>query len=362
MRFAREHPGEFASLQARKLLLTFHDREIPDAWDLQFVAHYVSLLRWPLPRFGWIAPLAVLGVMIAWPLRRGAALLAWLALATAVSVSAFYVFARYRLPLAVFLLPFAGLALARGLEAGRGRRGRDLALGAAVLVPIWLLVHVDLARLGLAFTDEVGLRNLALLHLEEGHPDLAAQELERAVATNRDFADAWLAWARVERGRGDPAAARQVLERLLAHATARASEGREVLDAAQEASARNALGDLLRGEGDLTGALACFERAGALVPADPDPSIQAGITLRRMGRIAEARAAHAEALRRDPGNPVALVNLANVEEDGGDREAAIARLEEASASCAVRRPDLCAAIAGQRDRLLATLARPPASR
>ena len=362
LRFAREHPGEFASLQARKLLLTLHDREIPDAWDLEFVAHEVPFLRWPLPRFGWIAPLALLGVVLAWPWRRGAALLACLALATLLSISAFYVFARYRLPLAVFLLPFAGVTLARAIEACRGLRGRELALGAALLVPAWLLVHLDLARLGLTFTDEVGLRNVALLQVEEGRLDLAAEGLERAVATNPDFADGWLSWARVEQERGDLASQRQVLERLVAHATTRAAQGTAVLDAAQEAAARSALGDLLRRGGDLPGALACFERAAALIPADPGPPIQAGITLRLLGRLAEARAAHLEALRRDPGNPVALVNLANVEEDRGDLAAAVARLEQAAAECALRRPDLCEIIAAQRERVMATLASLPPSR
>lgn len=385
-RFAREQPLEFASLQARKLLLTFHAREIPDVWDIDYVATLVPVLRWPLPRFGWIAPLALLGIALARPLRRGPALLALLAAATAFSIAAFYVFARYRLPLAVFVLLFAGHALAwivgaaglrRGIRAPRRpgvapdppgeegappRRPRALLLAAAALVPLTLLVHLPLRLLGLAFTDEVAHQNLAMFHLDEGRPDLAAAELERAVAINPDFGGAWIAWARVEGDRGNAAKRREILERLLAHAEARARQGVAVLDAAQEAEAQGILAEDRRAAGDLAGAAESFARAAALLPDEAAPSIQAGITLRLLGRLDEAAAAHREALRRDPGNPVALVNLANVESDRGDAAAARARLEEAAATCASRRPDLCPLIAERLRGAPAALATHPPSR
>jgi len=344
LRFARQRPGEFVGLQMRKLIITWNAREIPDTWDIEFVGRLVPLLRGPVVRFGWIAPLALLGLGLAYPWRRGAGLLALLVAATTFSIVLFYVFARYRLPLAPLALLFAGHALAWGIGAARERRWRALGAAAAALVPLAAVVHLDLARLGLVFTDEVGHQNLGFIHLYDGRTDRAEAEFRMAVSINPDI------MARLQAAAGRTEEERATLESVLAHASRRRGDGIAVLTPALEAEAHRRLGVILRDAGELLDAAARFRAAGSLLPEDPTPAIHEGITLRLAGDPSGAARAYAEALARDPGNPLALYNLANVEVDRGDLDAARARLREAAATCAAAQPQLCEPIA---DRLRA---------
>jgi tetratricopeptide (TPR) repeat protein len=346
-RFARERPREFLSLQARKLALVWNAREIPDTWDIEFLAGLVPLLRAPLVRFGWVAPVALLGIALAWPFSRAAGLLLLLALATVLSVAAFYVFARYRLPLAPLLLPFAGLAVSRALEAVRAGRFAALAAGTAALLPLALLVHLPLPWLGLRLTDEVGHQNLGFLRQDAGDREAAAAEFRSALAINPDLGNAWMALARLHAEAGDAAAQRDALERLLAHVEARRAGGVAILDARLEAEAHRELARLDRAAGDREGAAAHFRAAAVLLPESVADWIQLGIELRALARPADAAEAYRQALRRDPGEPLALVNLANLHLDGGDRDGARRLLAQAAAACATRRPDLCPEIAAR---------------
>jgi tetratricopeptide (TPR) repeat protein len=341
LRFARQHPGEFLRLQGVKLLLSWNAREVPDVWDVQFVARLVPTLRWWLPTFGWMAPLGLLGLGLAYPWSRDAGVLALLTLATTLSVSPFYVFARYRLPLAPLVLLFGGYALHRGIAAVRRRRWKRLGAGAAALLPLFFVVHLPLSWFGLVFTDEVGHQNLGFLQLEEGESALAEEEFTRAVAINPDLTNAWLALAQLQWERGDHEAAQRSLQELLQHVDRRRTQDVLVIDPVAEGTARLRLGRLRRNSQRPEQAIRQFRLAADLQPRQTTPLIELGITLRTMGRWQEARAAYLEALQRGPEDPLALYNLANVELEAGDTHAAVARLQSALRSCGARRPGLC---------------------
>lgn len=345
LRFAAEEPLAFLGLQLRKLALVWNAREVPDTWDIRFLETLVPVLRLPLVRFGWIAPLGLLGMGLCFPLRRDTALLLLVTATTVLSVVAFYVFARYRLPLAPLVLLFAGHGVARGLELLRARRWRRLALGAALLIPLTAFVHLPLSRLSLAFTDEVGHQNLGFLLLEDGDLHGAAEQFEQAVAINPDLGNAWLQLARVRQQLGDPAGQRQALEGLVRQAAARRAAGEEVFDPAQEAMAHRELGKLARQEGRREDAAREFGRAAALLPPETADLVQMGIELRSLGRTSEAAAAYAEALRRDPEDPLVLLNLANVRLDEQRVDDARELLSRAAATCESRRPELCPTVA-----------------
>ncbi len=341
LRFARQQPGEFLRLQGVKLLLTWNAREVPDVWDLEFVARMVPALRWWLPTFGWLAPLGLLGLGLATPWSRDAGMLALLTLATTLSVSPFYVFARYRLPLAPLVLLFSGYALQRGLAALRRRHWVGLAAGSAALLPLFLVVHVPVSWFGLVFTDEVGHQNLGFLLLEEGEAARAEEEFTRAIAINPDLTNAALMQVQLRSERGDHQAAQRSLQELLRHVERRHAEGAVIIDPMAEGGARLQLGRLQRRFEQPEHAIQQFRRAADLLPGQVTPLIELGITLRTMGQSEQARAAYLEALQRDPEDPLTLFNLANVERDAGDTRAAATRLQSALRSCGVRRPELC---------------------
>ncbi len=341
LRFAGEHPGEFWRLQGIKLLLAWNQREIPDAWDFNFLAARIAPLGWPLPTFGWVAPLALLGLALCYPWRGAPGLVAWMTLATTLSISPFYIFARYRLPLAPLSLLLAGYAVSRGVSAMKRREFKLAAVGVVALVPCLAVVHLDIARFGLTFTDEVGHQNLGFLHLRDGRADLAEASFHRAIKINPDITNAWLALARIHAEAGRRSAEAETLVSLLGHVDRRRADGFEILDPAAEASGRQSLARLLRTDLRNNEAARLFRQAADLLPGDSTALIELGITLRLAGRLGEAADAYYEALERDPGEPLALYNLAHVEFESGDPQGAVTRLEAALVQCANRRPALC---------------------
>jgi tetratricopeptide (TPR) repeat protein len=96
----------------RKFLYFWNDYEIPDAEDLAVYRERSFVLARSPVGFGLVAGLGLAGL---WFRRRDPAWrpLVWLTAASCASVVLFYVFGRYRLPVAPFLLPAAAAAAVR---------------------------------------------------------------------------------------------------------------------------------------------------------------------------------------------------------------------------------------------------------
>lgn len=100
-------------LLTRKWFLVWNATEIIDTEDIYTYGEASWLLGGLLPvwHLGCLAPLAALGMVLAWKSWRRQGVLALFVIAYALSVSLFYVFARYRFPLVppLILLAAAGL-------------------------------------------------------------------------------------------------------------------------------------------------------------------------------------------------------------------------------------------------------------
>src|SRR5262249_14805021 len=122
MEFVRSQPGAWLALIGHKLALTFSAREAPDSESMEVFADESWILRrLRALGFGSLCGLVVLGTFamrLEW--RR----MWWLyavAATYALSVASFYVFARYRFPLAIALMPIAAAARADLPERWRWR-------------------------------------------------------------------------------------------------------------------------------------------------------------------------------------------------------------------------------------------------
>ena len=146
LEFVFQQPGAWLRLMFWKFLLTWNDFEIADTEDIYVYAEWSGLLRVLLPvlHFGVLLPLAAAGIVFAWPQRRDAALLLWLASVFSASVVLFMVFARMRYPLVPLLLPFAGLALVRVPALWRDNALRPLTWGAVALLTVALVCQLRL--------------------------------------------------------------------------------------------------------------------------------------------------------------------------------------------------------------------------
>src|SRR5262249_30328887 len=113
-------PGFAVRAFARKAVLFWNDFEISDNQDQYLLQRFSWVLRLPLLRFGWVAPLALVGAVVGWQCRAVRLLTAF-AVVYWLSLVAFFLFSRYRLPAVLALLPLAALGVTELAERLRSR-------------------------------------------------------------------------------------------------------------------------------------------------------------------------------------------------------------------------------------------------
>ena len=153
-------------------------------------------------------------------------------------------------------------------------------------------------RSAAAFADGLALA-------ERGLDDDAARSYEEAVRLDGGFVEAMVNLARIRLHQGQPARAREWLDRALrtapAYPPAHAARGLEA-----------------RARGDLQEALRAFSRARALDPGNVEALANLGAILFELSLYDDARAVLEEARRRAPERPEPLLTLALVWEQKGD--------------------------------------------
>jgi tetratricopeptide (TPR) repeat protein len=207
--FITGRPGEWLALMGRKLALLVNAKEMLDTESQETHAEW----SWPLRigglfgHFGVLVPLALLGVVVTWPMRSRLWILYAMTLTYAASVLVFYVFARYRYPLVPLLMMFAaaGLVSIPALARSLFVPGGAWTLAAIVLAALftnWPILSTTLMR---AVTES----NLAVALQAEGRLDEATDHYQRAIALAPAYAPAYnnLATALHAKGRFDEAIA-----------------------------------------------------------------------------------------------------------------------------------------------------------
>lgn len=282
----RADPGAWLGLMARKVWYLCWNREIPNNKTWAFTISHESRLLALMPVAWWMLfALAPLGAWAAWSSNQRR-LLAWVlafVVMHALAIVAFFVNARFRLPLWPAMAVFAGGGLLALFDAWRERRrsAPTIAAAAVAAAAASLSNLVDVPPD--SFTRDFFFRSIA--RLEQG-------DLEGALADAR---------ASLELDASDPAAHYQLGNVALA-----------------------------RGEANL--ALQSFARAVEISPGEPRTWNAIGIALELLGRPGEAERAYRQALEAAPGYGPALANLCLAVLRRGDFTAAedlLHRLEQA---------------------------------
>ncbi|MEI8254840.1 MAG: tetratricopeptide repeat protein [Deltaproteobacteria bacterium] len=203
--------------------------------------------------------------------------------------------------------------------ARMSRERGDLA-GARTLLERSLAVAPDSPEVWLAYGVVLG----------DLHADTARHALVRAGELAPDDPAAWVAQGDLDLADGNIEGAaesfRQALARDENHATARTNMGvalarlgrRDAARSAFEEATRraphqgeawNGLGAMRLAAGDADGAIGPLEQASALLPGDPNPSLNLGRAFERLQRFDDAVRAFREALRRAPDNATAAEHL-----------------------------------------------------
>jgi tetratricopeptide (TPR) repeat protein len=350
--FIAERPGDWLALMARKAALLWNAGEMLDTESQETYEDHSPLLRVLaiVGHFGVIVPLALVGLVTAWPDRRRLWPLLAMFAAYAASVVVFYVFARYRFPLVPFLLLFAALGAvsARELFTAATMRQRALLAGAVALVAVavnWPMLSPTRMRaitetnLGSVF-HEAGRYDEAITHYEkaaalepdyapaynnlgvtlraQGRVDAAIAAYEKGLSLKDDYPDLHynLANALLEQNRADEAAAH--LRQSLAGEPA-------------SAATHNNLGMALAAKGQYEEAAAEFRAAIALEPGSVLAHRNLGNVLASMGRSPEALAALERAVALDPKDAQAAYDLGSLLLETGRFPEAATRFEAALA-------------------------------
>lgn len=307
--FLRNSPGRALTNVGAKLALFFRPDEPPQ------IDHFGMLARdhWPLRAafvgFGWLAPLGLLGLLLAGRDERKRLAPSLIVIGIGLlSALVFFSTGRYRLPVLPGFWLLAGLGAHLLVEAWRARRksgeragaaqrkrvGMAIAASAVMAAGLWLLPGPD-ARATEAFDAfQVGVRQA-----QSGRFAEALLSYERAARLTPDDPEPWnnLGATLVKLGR---------LE-----------EGRDAYTRAVELNPRATslynLGIVQARLGREDLALATLLRAAAADPLDPRIQSDLGIALARAGRRDEAIARWREALRLRPGFGPALQALRAVE-------------------------------------------------
>ncbi|MBN2449185.1 MAG: tetratricopeptide repeat protein [Lentisphaeria bacterium] len=310
LRFPRQYPLEYAGLLLRKVRYVWHAVE---AHDVQTTfTQEQELRRWPLLRFGWVAPLALIGLAMhlrSW--RRQVPLYGLLFTYTATGVL-FTVVARYRLPMlpAVLILAWMGIAAFRGLVRG-GRWGRVAAWGVAA-VACFLLVNLGdyhTRSLVRGYTASVDTVNRAEAALRAGDHARARELYLRTVAEAPTFA--LVTQARYSLGllalrEGNieeavrwrqEAAGPRLPDPELAHVPGRAELERHLRTNSDDVETWYGLGARLWAEEEYAEAEKSFAEVTRRVPVFAPAHLNRAWCLFRMGRLGESRR-WAEAARR----------------------------------------------------------------
>jgi tetratricopeptide (TPR) repeat protein len=375
------HPGAALRLFARKLALTLNDGDVALNYSYAYYSRdEPGLLRWLVVGPWLLVPLGLVG--LAWRARAGGGFFVWALFAPvyAVSVAAFFVSTRYRLPLLVPLCLGTAETLALIAAALRQRRWRTLAAVAAAVAPLGVIANW---RFGLDDGRQNERTQMILYLVDNGRFDEARPLLARAEAADREPALLLFRVARALQEHRHPQEALPLLERATrlepARAEARLALGEALLDTgrAQEAVAHLQVARDAGVRPDLAGvdlarALAATGRAReaaeavtrvpvpvadpvsalalgllaleldepafaekalrsavASAPQAAEPREALGVALLSQDRLAEAAEQLEAAVRLDPTSASAHLNLAVVDAQSGRFEDARRHAQEA---------------------------------
>lgn len=132
-------PGRAMGLFVKKLGLFLNALEIGNSQDFYMSRDFSWVLRLPLPSFGVVLPLALVGLGLALRRWRERFLLIGMVLIYAASLTLYFVLAHYRMPVVPFFLVLAAGAAWEGVDLARqGRKGAMVLALAGALAGAWV--------------------------------------------------------------------------------------------------------------------------------------------------------------------------------------------------------------------------------
>lgn len=284
------YPADAVALLLKKFYMFWEGPERSNEKYVYFFWDRFGLGRVPMPGFWLVSPLALAAMIRLWPRRRELALLYLFILVYMIGVVAFFVVARYRLPVAPALLVFASWTAVELFKALRARQWRSAAPMLALVAVLFLLVNAS-------------------------YPEFLKRRASHIAISHYTLAGAY-----TERGNNDGA----LKELLYARAAYERAPSRYYAGIAQDIYFK--LGSLLHKRNQCDEAIKAL---GQIQPADPrsyEARFMFAECCEKVGRVHEAGKAYELTLQVEPGNVRALQGYIRcLEKTGRWDEAAQAR-------------------------------------
>jgi 4-amino-4-deoxy-L-arabinose transferase-like glycosyltransferase len=205
-----DHPAAWLRVLGKKLVL-FFSVEVPDVPNIFFVEKSCRVLKLLFVPFPIIAPLALCGFLIMLRCGRSRSVVSLFLACAVVSVVAFFVNTRYRLPAAPMLILLASFFIVWAAREISQRRLSRLAGMSALAVALYLLVS---SRPLIQISDGAAYSFLGKYYAEHNNEAKAQEAFAEAYRLDPNKVEAIVSYARILRQRG--------LEREAADAFARA--------------------------------------------------------------------------------------------------------------------------------------------
>ncbi len=312
--YVRSQPGKWMKLTLKKVSLFWGRLEFPNNQDYNFMRMKSNVLRNPVFNFATIAPLALLGLFLGIR-NRDLYFVNAFVITFFLGTIAFFVCARYRIPVVPSLCILAGYVLSKLIEFFSLRKWRDLLPSLGLLFGFALLVNLNLSGEKLPGYAQ-SYTSLAKVLIEKDDYDGAMEMLKKAIQENPLWAEAYEEMAIVN----------LKLERI--------DQAEENLRMAikvmpQEASAYRMLGMILISKDRIEEAEGLLKKAQVIAPFLEDVHNLLGVIERRKGNAEEAETLFRKEAEINPSNWRAWANLGSLLDEKGDLKGAIEAYSEA---------------------------------
>ena len=299
----------------RKFLYALNDLEVPNAEHYYYGQSWSASIGLPLPSFGVLLPWAVLGAFAYRKERPHALILNLLALCVVLGLCLFYVSDRYRLPLAVVVIPYAACGLSWFWGVATRRLVVHVVWAMCLLTGVYTFTFLPLTP-ELRSDYSMPLINAADYFLEMDKPREA-----RAILNYVERKQ----WERVELSESLGRCLLTLGEKKAAH---------EAIEKAIAQGPNRHQGYFLRGQwnlsdGQVNAAVSDFRKSIELKPHGGEAHYYLGALYRRDGKLAAARAELELALALNPELVPAYIECARLESLTGNPQLAVQILRTA---------------------------------
>jgi 4-amino-4-deoxy-L-arabinose transferase-like glycosyltransferase len=195
-----DHPTQWLFAEARKFLAFWIGFEPNDNVSYHVSREFSPLLRFPLPSFGFVSAMGLLGMCASMRDRKKFMLLYLMAVGSFLSVFVFLVLSRYRLTIVPILILFSALA---GEKIWNCLSSRQFTRAAAFIVSAIILLTLTQSQnikylypaSYLAYYESMARHNTAIAFITKGETALGEEQLKRLLAEDPGFVQGYVTYA-----------------------------------------------------------------------------------------------------------------------------------------------------------------------